>query len=103
MVLWNSINTNLGWDLRSSDKTILHAAMFYTAGWNVFTLPLFHCGAANILVKSFEPDLILDLIGQEGVTVFFGVPTMYQMLLDSPKFESTDFSKVRSWFPEALP
>ena len=95
MVLWNSINTNLGWDLRSSDKTILHAAMFYTAGWNVFTLPLFHCGAANILVKSFEPDLILDLIGQEGVTVFFGVPTMYQMLLDSPKFESTDFSKVR--------
>jgi fatty-acyl-CoA synthase len=95
MLTWNAINTNLGWDLRSEDKTILHAAMFYTAGWNVFTLPLFYCRGVNILIKSFEADLILDLIEREGVTVFFGVPTMFQMLIDSPKFASTDFSKVR--------
>jgi fatty-acyl-CoA synthase len=95
MIEANSINTNLGWDLRSSDKTILHAAMFYTAGWNVFTLPLFQCRAVNILVQSFEPDLILDLIEREQVTLFFGVPTMYQMLIESPKFASTDFSSLR--------
>ena len=95
MLTWNAINTNLGWDLRSEDKTILHAAMFYTAGWNVFTLPLFYCRGVNILIQSFDADLILDLIEQEGVTVFFGVPTMFQMLIDSPRFASTDFSKVR--------
>jgi fatty-acyl-CoA synthase len=69
--------------------------MFYTAGWNVFTLPLFYCRAANILIESFEADLILDLIKREGVTVFFGVPTMFQMLIDSPQFAATDFSSVR--------
>ena len=95
MLTWNAISTNLGWDLRSDDKTILHAAMFYTAGWNVFTLPLFYCRAANILIESFEADLILDLIKREGVTVFFGVPTMFQMLIDSPQFAATDFSSVR--------
>ena len=95
MITWNAINTNLGWDLRSDDKTILHAAMFYTAGWNVFTLPLFQCRGVNILIQSFDPDLILDLIGREGVTVFFGVPTMFQMLIESAKFASTDFSTVR--------
>jgi fatty-acyl-CoA synthase len=95
MLTWNAINTNLGWDLRSDDKTILHAAMFYTAGWNVFTLPLFYCRAANILIQSFEADLILELIEREGVTVFFGVPTMFQMLLESPRFAATDFSGVR--------
>jgi fatty-acyl-CoA synthase len=95
MLTWNAINTNLGWDLRSEDKTILHAAMFYTAGWNVFTLPLFYCRGANILIKSFDAELILNLVEQEEVTVFFGVPTMFQMLMDSPKFESIDFSKVR--------
>ena len=95
MLTWNAINTNLGWDLRSDDRTVLHAAMFYTAGWNVFTLPLFHCRGVNILIKSFEADLILDLIEREGMTVFFGVPTMFQMLMDSPKFVSTDFSNVR--------
>lgn len=95
MITWNALNTNLGWDLRSDDRTILHAAMFYTAGWNVFTLPLFQCRGVNILIRSFDPDLILDLIEREGITVFFGVPTMYQMLMDSPKFPSTDFSRMR--------
>jgi len=95
MITWNAINTNLGWDLRSDDKTILHAAMFYTAGWNVFTLPLFQCRGVNILIQSFDPDLILDLIASEGVTIFFGVPTMFQMLIESAKFASTDFSTVR--------
>jgi fatty-acyl-CoA synthase len=95
MITWNAINTNLGWDLRSDDKTILHAAMFYTAGWNVFTLPLFQCRGVNILIQSFDPDLILDLIAREGVTLFFGVPTMFQMLIESAKFSSTDFSKIR--------
>jgi fatty-acyl-CoA synthase len=95
MLTWNAINTKLGWDLRSDDRTILHAAMFYTAGWNVFTLPLFYCRAANILIQSFEADLILELIEREGVTVFFGVPTMFQMLLESPRFDETDFSSVR--------
>ena len=95
MLTWNAINTNLGWDLRSEDRTILHAAMFYTAGWNVFTLPLFHCRGTNILIQSFDADLILDLIAEEAVTVFFGVPTMFQMLIDSAKFSATDFSTVR--------
>lgn len=95
MLTWNSINTNLGWDLRSDDRTVLHAAMFYTAGWNIFTLPLFHCRGTNVLVQTFDADLILDLIERERLTLFFGVPTMFQMLLESPRFEETDFSSIR--------
>ena len=95
MIAWNAFNTNLGWDFRSDDSTILHSAMFYTAGWNVFTLPVFQCRGVNVLVQSFDADLILDLIQKERVTLFFGVPTMYQMLIDSEKFAETDFSSVR--------
>jgi len=95
MLAWNAFNTILGWGLGPGDKTILHAAMFYTAGWNVFTLPIFHSRGSNILIQSFDADLILDLIQNEGVTVFFGVPTMFRMLLDSPQFAATDFSRVR--------
>ncbi|MEK6195101.1 MAG: AMP-binding protein, partial [Deltaproteobacteria bacterium] len=95
MLTWNAVNTIQGWDMRSSDRTILHAAMFYTAGWNVFTLPLFNCRGSNILIRSFEPDLILDLMDREKVSVFFGVPTMFQMLIDSPRFASTSFDHIR--------
>jgi fatty-acyl-CoA synthase len=95
MIMWNSFNTNIGWDLRSEDRTVLHSAMFYTAGWNVFTLPIFHSRGTNILVKAFDADLILDLIQQERLSVFFGVPTIFQMLMESPKFAETDFSTIR--------
>ncbi len=95
MITWNSINTNLGWGLRPEDRTVLHSSLFYTAGWNVFTLPLFHLRATNVLVKGFDADLILDLLERERLTLFFGVPTMYQMLLESPRFDRTDFSSIR--------
>ncbi len=95
MITWNSFNTNIGWDLRSEDRTVLHSALFYTAGWNVFTLPLFHCGGTNVLVRGFEADLILDLIEKERLSLFFGVPTLFQMMLESPKFAGADFSSIR--------
>jgi fatty-acyl-CoA synthase len=95
MITWNSINTNLGWGLRPEDRTILHSSLFYTAGWNVFTLPVVHLRGTNVLVKSFDADLILDLIERERVTLFFGVPTMFQMLLESPRFAKADFSSIR--------
>jgi len=95
MIEANAVNTVLGWGVSSADRTILHAAMFYTAGWNVFTLPLIIARGTNILVQSFDADLILDLLGREKVTMFFGVPTMYRMMVASPRFEAADFSSVR--------
>jgi len=95
MTTWNSFNTNIGWDLRSDDRTVLHAALFYTAGWNIFTLPLFHCRGTNVLIQAFEADLILDLIENERLTLFFGVPTMFQMLIDAPRFAQADLSSIR--------
>jgi fatty-acyl-CoA synthase len=96
MLVWNSINTNIGWGLHRGERTILHSALFYTAGWNVFTLPLFHSLGTNILIQRFDADLVLDLIQRERITVFFAVPTMYQMMIESPKFKETDTSTI--WF-----
>ena len=96
MITWNSINTSMGWGLHRGERTILHSALFYTAGWNVFTLPLFHSLGTNILIERFDADLVLDLIERERITVFFAVPTMFQMMIESPKFKKADFSTI--WF-----
>ena len=95
MITWNSLNTNLGWDLRSEDRTILHPALFYTAGWNVFTLPLFQARGTNILVRGFDAQGVLELIETESVSLFFGVPTMFQMLLEAESFGRTSFQSIR--------
>jgi len=95
MLTWNSINTNLGWDLTSADMTTAHAPLFHTGGFNVLTLPLLHVGGTVVVMRSFDATRTLEMIEQYRCTVFFGVPTMFQMMLESPRFGDTDFSSMR--------
>ena len=95
MLFWNSINTELRLDINSADHTQSYAPFFHTGGWNVLLTPFIHHGASHTLLSSFEPDLILQLIEKEKSTLLFGVPTMMQMLADSPFFETADLSSVR--------
>ncbi|MCF7826814.1 MAG: long-chain fatty acid--CoA ligase [Candidatus Marinimicrobia bacterium] len=95
MLFWNSINTALRLDLQSSDHTQAYAPLFHTGGWNVLFTPFLHQGASHTILEGFDPDLILELIEQERSTILFGVPTMMQMLADSPRFETTDLSSLR--------
>lgn len=95
MLAWNCLNTVVGWDLRHTDRTVLHAAMFYTAGWNVFTLPVFMAAGANVLIAGFDASLVLKLIEEEGLSLFFGVPTMFQMMAENPAFAEVNFSRLR--------
>ena len=57
--------------------------------------PFLHNGASHTLLENFDPDLILELTAEERVTLLFGVPTMMQMLADSPRFAAADLGSVR--------
>lgn len=95
MLFWNSVNTGLRLDLTSSDHTQSFAPFFHTGGWNVLFTPFLHHGASHTLLTHFDPDLILRLMESEKATILFGVPTMLQMMADSPLFDKTDLSSVR--------
>lgn len=95
MLMWNAINTHLGWDLVSSDVTPLHAPLFHTGGFNVLTLPLLHIGGTVVMMRSFDATKVLEVLEKYHCTVFFGVPTMFQMMMESPHFERTDFGSLR--------
>ena len=79
-------------------------------------LPLFHiygmttsmtvpvCLAAKmVLMPRFEPAKALEAIQRLGVTVFCGVPTMYQTLLACPELGSYDLRSVRVCISGASP
>jgi len=95
MLFWNAVNTALRLDLTSSDHTQSFAPFFHTGGWNVLLTPFVHNGASQTLLDGFDADLILDLMEKEKTTIFFGVPTMMQMMAESVRFDSTDLSSVR--------
>ncbi len=94
-LFWNSINTALRLDLTTMDHTQSFAPFFHTGGWNVLFTPFVHHGASHTLLTKFDADLILQLMEKEKATILFGVPTMLQMMADSPIFEKTDLSTVR--------
>jgi fatty-acyl-CoA synthase len=91
----NSVNTIVSWGLTPEDMTILDAPLFHTGGLNVFTAPLVHIGGTSIICRAFDPDQTFDLIRQYPVSVYFGVPTVFLMLQQHPRWESADFSKLK--------
>jgi len=74
----------------------------------VHTMPLFHVGgqvvafqlcqlsATTVLVPSFDPGLVLELVERERATLTCGVPTMLLALIEHPDFARRDLSSLRS-------
>lgn len=105
MMLWNSLNTALRLHITASDHTLMVMPPFHTGGWNVLTTPFLHFGASVTVLSKFDPDKVLQLLESEGSTLFMAVPTMVQMLADSPEFEKVRLKKLRYFIVggEALP
>ncbi|HUJ66661.1 MAG TPA: long-chain fatty acid--CoA ligase [Acidimicrobiales bacterium] len=71
-------------------------------------LPLFHVfglssqlnvcvrfGVTMYLMPRFDPTKVLEVIQQERITIFEGVPTMYVALLNHPQVDQYDVSSLR--------
>lgn len=95
MLLTNQIETCKGWGLTPNDVTLVETPYFHTGGYNVLLLPLLYLGGTAILASSFNAENVFNCIEKEKVSVYFGVPTMFQMLLENPYFKKCDFSSIR--------
>lgn len=95
MLHWNSLNTQLRLDITTRDVTIGFAPFFHTGGWNVLLTPFLHHGASTVLMRKFDAAKILELFEKERVTLFFGVPTMLDMMSREPIFKTVDLKSVR--------
>lgn len=88
-------------------RSLSDVARFEEDSISLSTLPLFHIGgtgwalaglyrgASVLLLPNADPDLILETVSARGVTNLIAVPSMVQMLLDSPRISVTDFSALR--------
>lgn len=67
--------------VKESDKGLVAAPMFHCAELHCNFLPRVHFGASNVILHHFEPQKVLEAIQEEKVTMFFGAPTMWNMML----------------------
>jgi fatty-acyl-CoA synthase len=94
MIAWNTLNTVIH-DVTHHDVYLNVFPMFHTGGLFVYTLPQIIFGGTTILMKQFEPAKTLTLIERERVTIFAGVPTMYQVMTQADNWNQADLSSLR--------
>lgn len=102
-VLWNAINTVISWGLSEHDVAPILTPMFHAGGLFVFLVPLHYAGGRVVIARAFDPQDSLRLIEQERCTVILGVPTLFQIWMNSPVFTSVDFSHVHFFVSGGAP
>jgi len=81
--------------LSEDDIQLIVAPLFHSMAQTIQMNAGFTKGNTLVLVPRFAPDVILDTMQKENVTVFVGVPTMYWALLNYDDKENRfDFEKI---------
>jgi fatty-acyl-CoA synthase len=94
-ITWNAINTCMSWGIGYNDVAILNAPLFHTGAMNVFTSPLVYSGGTSVVCSTFNVEQVFDLISSGLVSIFFGVPTMFSMMQNHSRWDSTDFAHLK--------
>jgi len=85
------------------DRMLHVAPMYHCAELVLFVLAGFSVGATHVVLPAFEPAAAADALARHRITVFLGVPTMYQLMLGLPDLSDRDFSAWRIGFFGAAP
>lgn len=97
MVLANYVNIQQPTMLTAADRTANFLPLFHTAGINLLAMPVFIAGGTNYILPKFDIEPALKLIAAGDISMFFGVPAIYQAISLHPRFEEIDLSRVRHW------
>ncbi len=95
-VVWNVYNLIIDVDLSSDEVALVTAPLFHTAALNQVLFPTLLKGGTALIEAKFDPDRAIELIEREGVTLLFGVTSMYLALAASQRFAEADLSTLRS-------
>ncbi|MEO5373360.1 MAG: AMP-binding protein [Alphaproteobacteria bacterium] len=101
-MVWNSVDILATGIVGPYKSVLITFPFFHIGGWNTLT-PLFHAGVTGVLMREFNPGLVLELIHDGRVENFGAVEAMLQFMIAHPKFAETDFSRVKAITTAAAP
>lgn len=83
-------------DMRNGrDKMLVVAPLFHITGLAMTFTSSIYAGIPVVMVKRFKAADTLKIIQEEKVTIIFGVPTIYWLMLNAPEFDQYDLSSLR--------
>jgi fatty-acyl-CoA synthase len=97
MAVSNYVNIGGAIGISAEDTTVNFLPLFHTAGINLHTLPTLIQGGRVIVLPGFDAERMVALFEAGRIDTFFAVPTVYQELLDHPRFAAAPLARVRHW------
>ena len=102
-VVYNCINTIASWGLTEYDVSPVYTPLFHAGGLFAFLTPLLYVGGRVIVTRTFELEETVQIIDDEGCTVILGVPTIFQMWMNTAAFKVASFESVRFFISGGAP
>jgi fatty-acyl-CoA synthase len=93
---WNTVNQLAHVDVLSTDHALCISPLFHCVGLGQVTLPTLFKGGCVEPLASFDAGAVLARIGEVGVTSFSAVPTMLQMMVEHPGWESAKLDTLHT-------
>jgi fatty-acyl-CoA synthase len=90
---FNAIDFIIGLGLTDRDVQLHTIPLFHANGWGT-PQALTGVGGTHVMIKKFESEKVFQLTAEEGVTLAAMVPTMVNMLLNSPHLDRYDLSSL---------
>ncbi|KAA0966863.1 long-chain fatty acid--CoA ligase [Sporosarcina sp. ANT_H38] len=90
-------------EMDHNDRVHIVAPLFHCAASHVFSIPVIYRGGMVIIEEAFSPEATIRTMEQQRATIFFGVPAMYSILLNTPSLEKSDLSNLRLFCYGAAP
>jgi fatty-acyl-CoA synthase len=96
MNFYNCVNLGNPAMVTQRAKHLAILPLFHTGGLNCYANPVLHAGGTVAIMRAFDPGKCLELMDDAafGLTHFFGVPANYLFMMQHPKFQSADFSRL---------
>jgi malonyl-CoA/methylmalonyl-CoA synthetase len=78
-------SVRLAWRWTATDRLVLALPLFHVHGLCVGLHGTLLAGGSAVLLPAFGVDEVLDAAAEQQASLFFGVPTMYHRLAQSPR------------------
>ena len=83
-------------DINHEDRLCIAVSFFHCFGLSSGLLMCIGSGTTMVLVESYRAISVMEAVSKFKCTVLHGVPTMFRKILDHERFESYDFSSLRT-------
>lgn len=102
-VMWTAVSMAATCGMTDGDRFLHVAPLYHAAELCVMLVPGTMIGATHVILPGFDPAEVLDALESHRITMFFGVPTMYQFLLRCPDLAERDLGAWRTAMFGAAP